>query len=100
MEDKLSDETHRDAATGLPLDPMRSLTAEEFAALGGEDTVFVRDISGEALAALVPQATFVPQDEQYMLVMSADGSPLLVTDNSDAVNEWLDNHSVEVVTRH
>jgi hypothetical protein len=100
MEDKLSDETSGATPPALPADPMKSLTAEEFAALGGEHVVFVRDISGQGLAAFVPQATFVPEDGKFMLVMSADGSPLLVTDTRDAVNEWIDNHSVEVVTRH
>lgn len=100
MEDKFSNEMPSETAKALPVDPMKSLTAEEFAALGGEHIVFVRSISGEALADFVPQATFVPEDGDYVLIMSADGSPLLVTDNQQVVDEWLDNHSVEVVTRH
>ncbi|WDR02001.1 DUF1150 family protein [Devosia algicola] len=36
----------------------------------------------------------------YQLVMSADGTPLLVTDTEDAVAEWLDDKNLGLVLVH
>lgn len=86
----------------LPLlsDAMKDMSDKEFAALGAEKIVFKRRISAEALSKFVPQAVDMPQDLKFLLLMSADGSPVLVTDSDEAIANWLEEHDVALVERH
>lgn len=81
------------------LHPLKSLTAAEFAALGGNAVAFVRAIKGAELDILVEDVDFEPQ-ETYQLVMSADGTPLLVADSQDAVVDWLEGKDLGLVSVH
>ena len=80
--------------------PLKALSAPEFAALGGDRTVFVRSIRAGLLARFVPEAKNMPEDMVFQLVMGADGSPLLVADNEQAVKDWLSEADVVRVPRH
>ncbi|WDR07135.1 DUF1150 family protein [Devosia rhodophyticola] len=82
-----------------PNHPLKMLTAAEFAALGGDAVAFVRAISGHELDMIVQDVDFIA-DELYQLVMSADGTPLLVTDTEDSVAEWLDDKNLGLVSVH
>lgn len=78
---------------------LRGLSPAEFAALGGSAVAFIRPIAGSALAEMIQGAAF--EDEMiYQLVMSADGTPLLVADTPEAVGEWLGNRNVGLVSVH
>jgi hypothetical protein len=79
--------------------PLRDLTPAEFMALGGKAVVFVRPISGEKLAEMMNQPE-VDDTQDYHLVVSADGSPLMVGDSREAVTEWLSDKNFGVVTLH
>ncbi len=80
--------------------PLRQLSAEEFAALGGDRIVFVRSISARELTDFVPEAKTMPADLQFQLVMGADGVPILITDSSSTLSDWLETNDVECVQRH
>jgi len=80
--------------------PLRVLTPEQFAALGGSAVAFVREIKGHELAPILDEEGLAQDQSAYQLIMSADGQPLLVTDSSEAVHEWLAERRVGVVTRH
>jgi hypothetical protein len=67
-------------------------------ALGGNAVVFVRPIKGASLNEFLPAD--VEEDEMLQLVMSGDGSPLLVADSEAAVAEWLSDKPFGIVTRH
>lgn len=82
------------------LQPLSAMSEEEFAALGAEGVVFARPISGIELARFIPEARNVPEDAVFQMVMSADGSPVLVTDNKDTVFDWLEDSDVTLVQRH
>lgn len=86
-------------ATDAPVHPLRGLTPAQFMALGGDAVVYVRPISGETLSHLITDAQF-EDGELYQLVMSADGTPLLVTDTADAVAEWLGDKNLGLATVH
>jgi hypothetical protein len=79
--------------------PLKSLTAAQFAALGGTAVVFVRPILGEALTGMLDEEGFIG-DEEYQLVMSADGTPLFVTDTQEAVSDWLSDKNYGIVPLH
>jgi hypothetical protein len=82
-----------------PANPLRDLTPAEFMALGGKAVVFIRPISGERLSHMMAEAD-VEDGQDYHLVVSADGSPLMVADSREAVAEWLSDKTFGIVTLH
>lgn len=81
-------------------DTLKQMTEEEFAALGAETIAFRRAISAGDLSGFVPQAADMPDNMQFQMLMSADGSPILISDNDEAVADWLEEHEIALVERH
>ena len=79
--------------------PLKSLTRAQFAALGGDAVAYVRPVSGAVLSSMITEADFEAETE-YQLLMSADGTPLLVTDTEDAVVDWLGDKNLGLATLH
>ncbi len=79
--------------------PLRHLTAAQFMALGGNAVVYVKPIKGVQLAEMLPEPGFA-EDEDFHLVVSADGSPLMVADTQEAVAEWLSDKDYGIVALH
>lgn len=79
--------------------PLKGLTPAQFMALGGNAVVYVRSIKGDELSAFLHQPDF-EDDQVFQMVVSADGSPLLVTDSAESVAEWLSDKDLGVVTLH
>jgi len=79
--------------------PLKSLTPAQFMALGGSAVAFVRPIFGAQVTELLSEEGFEP-DGLYQLVMSADGTPLMVADTREAVNEWLADRNLGLVALH
>jgi hypothetical protein len=79
--------------------PLRKLTAAQFMALGGNAVVYVKPISGRQLSEMLEQDGFEDEDE-FQMVVSADGSPLLVADSQDTVAEWLSDKNFGIVALH
>ena len=79
--------------------PLRNLSAEQFQALGGNAVVYVKHVKGDTLGTVLPGSDF-PEDEDYHLVVSADGQPLMIGDSEEAVAEWLQNQPFGIVTLH
>ena len=79
--------------------PLKLLTAEQFAALGGDAVAYIKSVSGGLLSGMISEAEF-EATTQYQLVMSADGTPLMVADTEDAVAEWLVDQNLGLATLH
>jgi len=79
--------------------PLKSLTAAQFMALGGSAVAYVRSVKGAVLSEMLSQEGF-DFDADYQLVMSADGTPLMVADTQDAVQDWLSERNLGVVALH
>ena len=79
--------------------PLRHLSAEQFQALGGNAVVYVKHLKGDALGTVLPGAEF-SVDEDYHLVVSGDGQPLMIGDSEEAVEEWLQGQPFGIVTLH
>ena len=60
---------------------------------------YVRPISGALLGTMIHDAEFEAASD-YQLVMSADGTPLLVTDTEDGVLDWLGEKNLGLATLH
>ncbi|WEK03924.1 MAG: DUF1150 family protein [Candidatus Devosia phytovorans] len=79
--------------------PLKMLTRAQFAALGGDAVAYVRPVSGAILSTMIHDAEFEAEGD-YQLVMSADGTPLLVTDTEDGVLDWLGDKNLGLATLH
>ena len=80
--------------------PLRHLTPAQFMALGGNAVVYVRPIKGEALSEMMTDSDDVAPEAEFQLVVSADGSPLMVGDTDEAVADWLSERNYGVVSLH
>jgi hypothetical protein len=94
MMDKRNDELALDEAN-----PLKHLTRAQFAALGGDAVAYIKPVSGLLLSGLISDAEF-DGASLYQLVMSADGTPLMVADTTEAVTEWLGDQNIGVATLH
>jgi hypothetical protein len=79
--------------------PLRDLTQAQFAALGGSAVAYIKPVFGDVLSRMISDADF-NDSELYQLVMSADGTPLMVADTTDAVTEWLGDKNLGLATLH
>ena len=95
MYEKRNDE----AAAEALIHPLKLLTRAQFAALGGDAVAYVKPVSGAILSTMIHDAEFDAATE-YHLLMSADGTPLLVTDTEDAVTDWLGDKNLGLATLH
>jgi hypothetical protein len=80
--------------------PLRHLTAAQFMALGGNAVVFIRSIKGKKLGEFMDDVADEVAEEDFQLVVSADGQPLLVADTPEAVTEWLSDKNLGIVALH
>ena len=80
--------------------PLRHLTAAQFMALGGTAVVYIRPITGKKLSEFMVDVADEAAEEEFQLVVSADGQPLLVADTPEAVNEWLSDKNLGIVALH
>jgi hypothetical protein len=94
----MQDRTNHTPDDGLG-HPLRSLTAAQFMALGGNAIVYIRPIKGAALSELMDEVQ-VDDEQEFQLVVSADGSPLLVADSEESVAEWLSDKNLGIVALH
>jgi hypothetical protein len=83
----------------LPANPLRDLTPAQFMALGGNAVVYVKPIAGAQLADMMGQDDLA-EDDLFHLVVSADGSPLLIADSAESAAEWLSDKNYGIVTLH
>jgi hypothetical protein len=80
--------------------PLRHLTTAQFMALGGNAVVYIRPIQGSELSAFMDDVDEEAADQEFQMVVAADGSPLLVADSEDAVAEWLSDKNLGIVALH
>ena len=82
--------------------PLRHLTPAQFMALGGNAVVYVRSIKGDKLATIIEEGEIDAAEaaREFQIVVSADGSPLLVADSEEAVEEWLSDKNFGIVALH
>ena len=82
--------------------PLRHLTEAQFMALGGSAVVYIRPIKGKKLSEMMEEGEVEDDDENedFQLVVSADGQPLLVADSEEAVEDWLADKNYGIVALH
>ena len=80
--------------------PLRHLTPAQFMALGGNAVVYVKAIKGEKLSELMDEVDAEDNEQEFQIVVSADGQPLLVADSEEAVEDWLSDKNYGIVALH
>jgi len=76
------------------------LTPQQFAHLGSGAVAYLKPIRSEDAQRLFPQAPPIRPGLQLFALLSADGSPILLTDSKNAAiaNAW--EHQLETVSVH
>jgi hypothetical protein len=90
---------HEQADENRTDNPLRHLTPAQFMALGGNAVVYVKPIGGGQLAEMMGQPDLA-EDDEFHLVVSADGSPLLIADSAESAAEWLSGKNYGIVALH
>ena len=77
-----------------------SLTPEQLAHLGGGMIAYVRPIKSEDAQRLFPQIGQIQPGLDLFALLSADGTPIILTDSKDAAiaNAW--QNSLQTVSVH
>jgi hypothetical protein len=77
-----------------------ALTPNEFAHLGDGVIAYVKTIKSEDAQRLFPQAPVIRPGLELFALLSADGSPIMLTDSKDAAiaNAW--QQELETVSLH
>ncbi len=77
-----------------------SMTAEQFALLGGGHIAYVKPMMSEDVARVFPQVQGVQPGIRLFALLNADGTPLMLTDSRDAAiaNAW--EHELHTVSLH
>jgi hypothetical protein len=68
-------------------------------ALGGNAVVYVKPISAAKLSEFMDEDELTGAQD-YQIVVAADGSPLLVADSEEAVEEWLADRNYGIAALH
>lgn len=93
------DKSNTDPESGS-VHPLKLLTPAEFMALGGKAVVYVKAMDGTALSEMTGNRDFEDAEDPFQLVVSADGSPLLIADTREAVDEWLADKNLGIAPLH
>ena len=77
-----------------------ALTPHEFAHLGDGTIAYVKTIKSEDAQRLFPQAPVIRPGRELFALLSADGSPIMLTDSKDAAiaNAW--QQELQTVSLH
>jgi hypothetical protein len=94
-----SKSTERKPGAAKPV-PMDILTREEFAALGTGVVAYVKAMTSDEVKRLYPEAPELAPGLDLFALLSADGSPILLTNSRDAAtaNAW--EHDLAMVSLH
>ncbi|HRK25111.1 MAG TPA: DUF1150 domain-containing protein [Beijerinckiaceae bacterium] len=79
-----------------PLD----VTPQELAAIGGGQVAYVKPMSSDEVARLYPGAPQLAPGLKLFALLSADGSPILLTDTEDAAIAGAWEHQLRTVALH
>lgn len=94
---KFDDQNHKEQLGSFDLS---ALSIDEFKELGSAELVYRRKMSRDELLQFIPDLKNAPKDQSFDLLMAANGDPILVTDQSQVISNWLDEHDAELTSVH
>jgi hypothetical protein len=92
--------TEHEQNTAAVVSAAASMTPEQLAHLGGGLIAYVRPMKSEDAQRLFPQIGEIQPGLSLYALLSADGSPIILTDSKDAAiaNAW--ENSLQTVSVH
>lgn len=76
------------------------LSEEAFAHLGGGEVAYVRETQAKELTGDFPAVRALPPTAKLFVLHAADGTPIMLGDDRDAVLANAREHSLEPVSLH
>lgn len=76
------------------------ITPQELAALGGGQVAYVKPMLSDEVRRLYPGAPELAPGMKLFALLSADGSPILLTDSIDAAYAGAWEHELRTVSLH
>lgn len=92
--------TSEDAAEIWSAVDLKHLSPEAFAAMGGPNLVYIRDILAGDLARELGSEINLPADRRLYAVHAANGQRMAVVDNRDVAFAGARQHDLEPVSVH
>lgn len=89
-----------DRNVGLKLITAAEVTPQELAALGGGQVAYVKQMLSEDVNRVFPHAPQLEPGMKLFALLSADGSPILLTDSKDAAMAGAFEHELATVSVH
>ncbi len=80
--------------------PLRHLTDAQFMALGGNAVVYIRPITGDKLSEFMGEFDASDAEQEFQLVVAADGSPLMVADSHGSSGRMAARQESGIVALH
>ena len=90
----------QDRNTGLKLVQASEFTTQELAALGGGQVAYVKPMLSDDVNRIYPNAPTLEPGMKLFALLSADGSPILLTDSKDAAIAGAWEHELATVSLH
>lgn len=77
-----------------------SLTADQLAALGAGAIAYIKPMRAQDVVRMFPHMQGVIPDQQLFALLSANGTPIVLTDSKEAAvaNAW--EHELQMVSVH
>lgn len=76
------------------------VTPEALAQMGGGRVAYMKPLKADEVHKLFPQAPEIPAEHTVYAMMGADGSPMALADDPDAVVASAIQHSIQMVSVH
>jgi hypothetical protein len=85
---------------GLKLEAIAGVTPQELAALGGGHIAYIKPMLSEDINRVFPNAPQLEPGMKLFALLSADGSPIMLTDSRDAAYAGAYEHELATVSLH
>ena len=80
--------------------PISVMSDQEFALLGGGELAYVREIDAQDVADQFPAARALPPDAKLFILHGADGTPIMLGDDRNAIVANAHEHKLQTLSVH
>jgi hypothetical protein len=77
-----------------------TFSLDDLAALGNGQVAYVRTMRADEVRKLVPLAVDIPAGVDLFALLSADGTPIMITDSADELRINADENDLVTVSVH
>lgn len=68
---------------------LKTMTRQQFVDYRATDLVYVRGLNKDQLLALIPDIGATSSVDTFWVLIAANGRPIMVTDQYEALDDWL-----------